>query len=122
MNRKQLYLVGGIVGLALVIFVTIMSYYLFKFRKDFLAEQASRIAYEGKAEELQRKLTTTQAELDAKKARVEILENMIDEIQKRASNLSEAKAKVEAEKMKLLGEIKTEGGSVTKEGKRIPFR
>lgn len=104
MNRKQLYWVGGIVGLGLILFATMMSYYLFKFRKDFLAEQASRIAYEGRSAELQRKLTTSQAELDAKKARVDILESTIDEIQRRASNLSEAKARVEAEKMKLLEE------------------
>jgi uncharacterized protein YlxW (UPF0749 family) len=118
MNRKQLYLVGGIVGLLLVIFVAMMSYYIFKFRKDFLAEQAGRIAYQGQVEELLRRLSTTQAELDAKKARIEILENTIDEIQRRAGNLSEAKAKVEAEKMKLLGEIKTEGG--IKKERKIP--
>jgi len=98
MNRKQLYLVGGIVGLLLVIFVAMMSYYIFKFRKDFLAEQAGRIAYQGKVEELLRRLSTTQAELDAKKARVEILENTIDEIQRRAGNLSAAKTRVEAER------------------------
>lgn len=119
MNRKQFYLVSGIVGLLLVIFTTTMSYYLFKFRKDFLAEQAGRIAYEGKVEELLRRLSTTQAELDAKKARVEILENTIDEIQRRASNLSAAKTRVEVERNEASQGGKTEGAGVKKE-RKIP--
>ncbi|MCZ6679296.1 MAG: OmpA family protein [Candidatus Poribacteria bacterium] len=103
MDRKQLYLLGGVAGLILVV-VAMMSYYIFTFKKSFETEQASRIAYEGKSAELQRELTTTQAALEAKKNKIGILESTIDEIQQRASNLSEAKAKAEAEKMKLFAE------------------
>jgi chemotaxis protein MotB len=106
MDKKQLYLIGGIAALVLVILVTTMSYYLFKFKKNFETEQASRIAYENRSAKLQRELTATRAELEAKRNKIEILENTIDEIQTRASNLSEAKAKAEAEKMKLLSEKK----------------
>jgi len=104
MDKKQLYLIGGISGFFLVVLVTMMSYYIFRFKKDFEAEQASRIAFQEKSVDLERELTTTRAELEAKKNKIGIFENTIDEIQARASNLSEAKAKVKAEKMKLLAE------------------
>ena len=104
MDKKQLYLIGGISGFFLVVLVTMMSYYIFRFKKDFEAEQASRIAFQEKSVDLERELTTTRAELEAKKNKIGIFENTIDEIQARASNPSEAKAKVKAEKMKLLAE------------------
>lgn len=104
MDKKQLYLIGGISGFFLVVLVTMMSYYIFRFKKDFEAEQASRISFQEKSVDLERELTTTRAELEAKKNKIGIFENTIDEIQARASNLSEAKAKVKAEKMKLLAE------------------
>ena len=81
-----------------------MSYYIFKFKNNFESEQASRITYEKKSEQLQDELTTTQAELGAKKNKIQILEETIDEVQDRATNLSEAKAKAEATAMELLSE------------------
>ena len=102
--KKQLYLIGGIVGAILLLLVTIMSYYIFKFKHNFEEEQASRVTYEKKSEQLQRELTTTQAELEAKKNKIKLLEETIDEVQERATNLTEAKAKAEAEAMKLLSE------------------
>ena len=102
--KKRLYLIGGITGAILLLLVTVMSYYIFKFKNNFETEQASRIAYEKKSEQLQRELIATQAELEAKENKVELLEVTIDEIQARATNLTEAKAKAEAEAMKLLSE------------------
>ena len=102
--KKQLYLIGGIAGAILLLLVTIMSYYIFKFKGNFEAEQASRITYEKKSEQLQGELTTTQAELEAKKNKITLLEDTIDEVQTRATNLTEAKAKAEAEAMELLSE------------------
>ena len=102
--KKQLYLIGGIAGTSLVLLVTIMSYYIFKFKNNFEAEQASRITYENRSEQLQGELTTTQAELEAKKNKIQLLEDTIDEVQARATNLTEAKAKAEAEAMELLSE------------------
>jgi chemotaxis protein MotB len=112
MDKKQLYLIGGISGFFLVVLVTMMSYYIFSFKKDFEAEQASRTAFQEKSADLERELTTTRAELEAKKNKIGILENTIDEIQARASNLSEAKAKVEAEKMKLLAEKRRQAAAL----------
>ena len=102
--KKQLYLISGIAGAILLLLVTIMSYYIFKFKGNFEAEQASRITYEKKSEQLQGELTTTQAELEAKKNKITLLEDTIDEVQTRATNLTEAKAKAEAEAMELLSE------------------
>ncbi len=102
--KKQLYLISGIVGTILFLLVTIMSYYIFKFKNNFEAEQENRITYEKKSEQLQNELTTTQAELEAKKNKINLLEDTIDEVQARATNLTEAKAKAEAEALKLLSE------------------
>lgn len=102
--KKQLYLIGGIAGAILLLLVTIMSYYIFKFKNNFETEQESRITYEQKSEQLQSELTTTQAELKAKKNKINLLEDTIDEVQTRATNLNEAKAKAEAEATKLLEE------------------
>ena len=102
--KKQLYLIGGIAGAILLLLVTVMSYYIFKFKNNFEAEQESRITYENKSEQLQGELTTTQAELEAKKNKIDLLEDTIDEVQARATNLTEAKAKAEAEATKLLAE------------------
>ena len=102
--KKRLYLIGAIAGAILLILVTVMSYYIFEFKGNFEAEQESRITYEKKSEQLQRELTTTQAELEAKKNKINLLEDTIDEVQARATNLTEAKTKAEAEAMKLLSE------------------
>ncbi len=102
--KKQLYLIGGIAGAVLLLLVTIMSYYIFKFKDNFEEEQASRITYEKQSEQLQRELTTTQAELEAKKNKINLLEDTIDEVQKRATNLTKAKAQAEADALKLLSE------------------
>lgn len=102
--KKQLYLIGGGAGALLLLLVTLMSYYIFKFKNNFELEQASRITYEKKSEQLQDELTTTQAELGAKRNKIQILEETIDEVQDRATNLSEAKAKAEATAMELLSE------------------
>lgn len=102
--KKQLYLIGAVAGAILLLFATVMSYYIFKFKNNFEAEQESRITYEKKSEQLQSDLTTTQAELKAKKNKINLLEDTIDEVQARASNLTEAKARAEAEATKLLAE------------------
>ena len=102
--KKQLYLIGAIAGAILLILVTVMSYYIFEFKGNFETEQESRITYEKKSGQLQRELTTTQAELEAKKNKINLLEDTIDEIQARATNLTEAKTKAEAKAMKLLSE------------------
>ena len=102
--KKQLYLIGAIAGPILLILVTVMSYYIFEFKGNFETEQESRITYEKKSGQLQRELTTTQAELEAKKNKINLLEDTIDEIQARATNLTEAKTKAEAKAMKLLSE------------------
>ena len=102
--KKRLYLIGGTAGAILLLLVTIVSYFIFKFKHNFEAEQASRITYEKKSEKLQDELTTTQAELEAKKNKITLLEDTIDEVQTRSTNLTEAKAKAEAEAMKLLSE------------------
>ena len=99
--KRQLYLLGAIAGAVLLLLATIMSYYIFKFKGNFETEQESRIAYEKKSQQLQSELTTTQAELEAKKNKIDLLEDTIDEVQDRATNLNEAKAKAEAEAMKL---------------------
>ena len=99
--KKQLYLIATIAGAILLLLVTVMSYYIFKFKGNFETEQESRITYEKKSEQLQSDLTTTQAELEAKKNKINLLEDTIDEVQVRATNLTEAKAKAEAEAMKL---------------------
>ena len=49
-------------------------------------------------------MTTTQAELEAKKNKISLLEDTIDEVQTRATNLNEAKTKAEAEATELLAE------------------
>ena len=102
--KKPLYLIGGIAGAILLLLVTVMSYYIFKFKNNFEAEQESRITYQKKSEQLQGELTTTQAELEAKKNKINLLEDTIDEVQARATNLTEAKAKAEATAMELLSE------------------
>lgn len=102
--KKQLYLIGGIAGATLLILATVMSYYIFRFKHNFEEEQESRITYEKKSEQLQRKLSTTQAELEAKKNKINLLEDTIDEVQERATNLTEAKEKAETEAMELLSE------------------
>ena len=102
--KKRLYLIGAIAGAILLILVTVMSYYIFEFKGNFETEQENRITYEKKSEQLQRELTTTQAELEAKKNKINLLEDTIDEVQARATNLTEAKTKAEAEAMKLLSE------------------
>ena len=102
--KKQLYIIGAIAGAILLLIVTVMSYYIFKFKGNFEAEQESRITYEKKSEQLQSELTTTQAELEAKKNKITLLEDTIDEVQVRATNLTEAKAKAEAEARELLSE------------------
>ena len=102
--KKQLYLIGASAGAILLLLTTVMSYYIFKFKNNFEAEQESRITYEKKSEQLQSELTTTQAELEAKKNKINLLEDTIDEIQARATNLTEAKAKAEAEARELLSE------------------
>ena len=99
--KKQLYLIGAIAGAILLLLATVMSYYIFKFKNNFEREQGSRIAYETKSQQLQTELTTTQAELEAKKNKIDLLEDTIDEVQERATNLTEAKAKAEAEATKL---------------------
>ena len=99
--KKQLYFLGAIAGAILLLLATIMSYYIFKFKSNFETEQESRIAYEKKSQQLQSELTTTQAELEAKKNKIDLLEDTIDEVQERATNLNEAKAKAEAEATKL---------------------
>ena len=102
--KRQLYLIGAIAGAILLLIVTAMSYYIFKFKGDFEAEQESRITYQKKSEQLQSELTTTQAELEAKKNKITLLEDTIDEVQDRATNLTAAKAKAEAEAQELLSE------------------
>ena len=102
--KRQLYLIGGIAGAVLLLLVTVMSYYIFNFKRNFEEEQVSRIAYQKKSEQLQGELNTTQAELEAKKNKIQILEETIDEVQDRATNLTEAKAKAEATAMELLSE------------------
>ncbi len=102
--KKRLYLIGGIAAAVLLLLVTIMSFFIFKFKGNFEAEQASRITYEKKSEQLQSELTITQADLEAKKNKITLLEDTIDEIQARTTNLTEAKAKAEAEAMQLLTE------------------
>ena len=102
--KKQLYLIGAIAGAILLLIVTVMSYYIFKFKGDFETEQEGRITHQKKSEQLQSDLTTTQAELEAKKNKITLLEDTIDEVQERATNLTEAKAKAEAETRELLSE------------------
>ncbi|MYE91301.1 hypothetical protein F4X33_20160, partial [Candidatus Poribacteria bacterium] len=79
--KRQLYLIGAIAGAILLLIVTVMSYYIFKFKGNFEAEQESRITYQKKSEQLQSDLTTTQAELEAKKNKINLLEDTIDEVQ-----------------------------------------
>ena len=102
--KTQLYRLGAIAGAILLLIVTVMSYYIFKFKNNFEAEQESRITYQKKSEQLQSDLTTTQAELEAKKNKITLLEDTIDEVQERATNLTEAKTKAEAEATQLLAE------------------
>lgn len=102
--KKQLYLIGAIAGAILLLIVTVMSYYIFKFKGNFETEQESRITYEKKSEQLQSELTTTQAELAAKKNKITLLEDTIDEVQDRATNLTAAKAQAEAEARELISE------------------
>ena len=102
MTRKQLYLIGGISGLILILLVAMISYYRARFKQtesELFTEQANLATCRGE-------LKKTQQELRAKKNRIEILEGIIEEIQQDVSNLSKAKAEVEAEKQKLIEEKK----------------
>lgn len=103
MTQKQLYMIGGGAGLILLILITLVSYYNVKYRKThtaFLSEQADRKKYQNESETRLRKLNQTQEDLAAKVSKIEYLQGIIDEEQKRTAKLSEAKAKLEAEKRK----------------------
>ena len=107
MSRRQLYLIGGIAGLILVLLIAMISYYRARFKQtedELFTEQANLAQSREKSENLQRALEKTQQELEAKKYRIKILEGTIGEVQQDVSKLSKAKAEVEAEKQKLLEE------------------
>ena len=76
--EQQLYFITGIVGSILLLLASIMGYYIFKFKRSFEAEQASRIQYEKKSGQLQHELTTTQVELEEQKNKVNRLEENLE--------------------------------------------
>ena len=104
MTKKQMYVTGGVGVVILIGAVAALSYFIFTFRNNFLAEQELRIKFQDKSGNLERELATTQAELEAKNTKIDILEGTIDDIKKRTNKLSEAKAQVEAERERLLAE------------------
>ena len=107
MTQKQLYMIGGGVGLILIILVTLVSYYNVKYRKtykDFLAEQTDRMKYAEESATRLRQLNQTKEELAAKVSKIEYLQGLIDEEQQRSAKLSEAKKQIEAEKARLEAE------------------
>ena len=65
--EQQLFFISSIAGILLL--ANIMGYYIFKFKRNFEAEQASRIKHKTMSERLQRELNTTQTELDETKVR-----------------------------------------------------
>lgn len=108
-SKKQLYLVGGVAGLVLVILTTLISYYRIKFKQtenELAAAQANLTTSRKESKELKRELKKTQNDLEAKKYRIKIIEGTIAEVQQDVTKLSKAKADVEAEKQKLLNEKK----------------
>ena len=80
--EQQLYFITGIVGSILLLLASIMGYYIFKFKRSFEAEQASRIQYKKKSGQLQHELTTTQVELEEQKNKVNRLEENLEAEQK----------------------------------------
>ena len=86
--EQQLYFITGIVGSILLLLASIMGYYIFKFKRSFKAEQASRIQYETESERLQRELNTTQTELGEKENKVNHLEENLEA--ERASRITES--------------------------------
>ena len=104
MSKKQLYLIGGVAGVILVILVALITYNRVKFKsteRELFTEQASREKYQKESTRLQRGLTKTQGELEAKISKIEILESTIDDILQQKENMSQRAAKIEAEKRKL---------------------
>lgn len=107
MSRRQLYLVGGVAALILVLLTTLISYYRVKYKrteKELVTEQANLVTSREESKKLQRDLNKTQRDLEAKKYRIKIMEGTIAEVQQDVTKLSKAKAEVEAEKQKLLKE------------------
>ena len=107
MSKKQLYLVGGVAGLILVVLTALISYYRVKFKQtenELATEQANLATSRKESKDLKRKLDKTQGDLEAKKYRIKIMEGTIAEVQQDVTKLSKAKAEVEAEKQKLLKE------------------
>ena len=125
MTKRQVYIIGGAAGLALVILVTLIAYYRVKFKntEDALAaEQASRITFEEESNRLGRELNQSQEEVAAKIIKIEILEETIGEIQQQAVDISKAKAKIEDEKRKLEEERKEARGGVSRFGWQLGTR
>lgn len=107
MTKRQTYIIGGAAGLALVILVTLIAFYRVKFKQTEEAlgtERANRVKFEEESKRLGRELNQSQEEVAAKIIKIEILEETIGEVQKRAVDLSKAKAKIEDEKRKLESE------------------
>jgi len=107
MTKKQLYLIGGVAGLILVILVALITYNRVKFKRtesELFTEQANRVKYQEESARLQRELTQTQGELEAKISKIEILVSTIDDIQQQKESISQRVAKIEAEKRKLEAE------------------
>ena len=81
--EQQLFFISSIAGILLL--ANIMGYYIFKFKRNFEAEQASRIKHKTMSEKLQRELNTnqtelaeTQVELEKKKKEVNHLEESLE--------------------------------------------
>ncbi len=104
MNRNRLIMFSTAAGLTLVLMVALITYYRVisrNTRAKLEQEHASRVKYQDKSVQLVRELSQSQDELTAKVNKIEILEDTIGEIQKRAVNLSKAKAEIELEKQTL---------------------
>ena len=109
MSKKQLYLVGGVAGLILVLLTAMISYHRVRFKRtetELFTEQANLAACLEESKNLHSSLKKTQHDLEAKKYRIKIIEGTIAEVQQDVTKLSKAKAEVEAEKQKLLNEKK----------------
>ena len=71
--EQQLFFISSIAGILLL--ANIMGYYIFKFKRNFEAEQASRIKHKTTSERLKQELNTTQAELAETQVELEQKQN-----------------------------------------------
>ena len=84
--EQQLFFISSIAGILLL--ANIMGYYIFKFKRNFEAEQARRIKYKKMSERLQRELNTIQAELEQKQNEANRLQENLQA--ERASRITES--------------------------------